>query len=111
MKTLLTCLLVLVMAGAAQAQVTFCYGWEDSGDALGCYNGENTDFYNDGTHVSEGVAALAAAKAQKEASEELGIESCCSKGERMAEADRLFAMADGDYGAGEGAVCVDEQAQ
>ena len=61
MKTLLTCLLVLAMTGAAHAQFTACYSWEDGGDALGCYNCDNTEYFNDTAHVSDGSASLAAA--------------------------------------------------
>jgi hypothetical protein len=61
MKTLLTIIALVALAGVATAQTeTHCYGWENGGDALGCWNCDNTTFLVDGTHVTEGVSALAA---------------------------------------------------
>lgn len=57
MKILITLIALFAMAGAAQAQMTACYGWEDAGTALGEYG--LVEYYNDGTHVSEGFSALA----------------------------------------------------
>jgi hypothetical protein len=62
MKTLLTVALLLLVAGAAQAQDTFCYSWEDNGDVLSCYLCENMTFYNDDTVASDGVRSLALAE-------------------------------------------------
>lgn len=58
MKTLLTLVFVLALATGAYAQNTFCYGWENGGDILGCWNCDNATYVNDGTHVSEGTSAL-----------------------------------------------------
>lgn len=62
MKTLLTCLLVLAVAGAAQAQTEACYSWEDGGDLLSCYLCENMTYFNDNTMASDGFASLAIAE-------------------------------------------------
>jgi len=60
MKTLLTIVCVLTLAAVANAQETHCYDWENPGDALGCYNCDNTTYLNDGTHTTNGSGALAA---------------------------------------------------
>ncbi|MCP4574264.1 MAG: hypothetical protein GY838_18030 [bacterium] len=62
MKTLLTLIFVLALAGGAYAQTeTHCYGWENGGDVLGCYNCDNAAYEVNGVHVTEGSSALAAA--------------------------------------------------
>ncbi len=60
MKTLLTVVALLLLASGAFAQETHCYGWENGGDILGCWNCDNTTYVVDGTHVTEGMSALAA---------------------------------------------------
>lgn len=59
MKQLFTLMAILSLtAGVAFAQQeTYCYGWEDGGTALGEYGLVN--YFNDGAHVSEGLASLA----------------------------------------------------
>ncbi|MFO7610713.1 MAG: hypothetical protein R6X35_16255 [Candidatus Krumholzibacteriia bacterium] len=59
MKTLFTCLLVLAVAGAASAQQTMTYGWEDGGEMLGCYSCEGMAYYNDNSFSLVGSASLA----------------------------------------------------
>jgi len=59
MKTLLTCLLALIIAGAASAQQTMTYGWEDGGEMLSCYTCDGMGFYNDNTVAEFGNASLA----------------------------------------------------
>lgn len=50
--------IVSLTAGVAFSQQdTYCYGWEDGGDALGEYGAVN--YFNDSAHVSEGLASLA----------------------------------------------------
>ena len=62
MKTLLTLIFVLALAASASAQVeTHCYGWENGGDILGIWNADNVAYEVNGTHVTEGANALAAA--------------------------------------------------
>jgi len=62
MKTLLTLVFVLTLtAGAAYSQQSACFGWEDGAStALGCYNCDNTDYFNDDAFVSEGSRSFAA---------------------------------------------------
>ncbi len=59
MKTLFTCLLVLAVAGAAYAQQTVTYGWEDGGEMLGCYACEGMAYYNDASFAEMGTHSLA----------------------------------------------------
>jgi len=59
MKTLLTCLLVLGLAGSALAQQTLTYGWEDGGEMLSCYLCDGMAFYNDTAVAEFGNASLA----------------------------------------------------
>ncbi len=56
MKTLLTLIAIMSLAGAASAQTYACYGWEDGGTSLGEFG--LVEYANDGTNVSEGVSAL-----------------------------------------------------
>ena len=59
MKTLLTILLVLAVAGAANAQQTVTYGWEDGGEGLDCYSCDGMAYYNDGSFAEFGTHSLA----------------------------------------------------
>lgn len=94
MKTLLTIIALVAFAGLANAQTTGCYGWEDGATSLGEFG--IVTYSNDGTNVSEGIAALKVAETGSGTGQIYGAWVCgLSEGDQVTASFDVYDMTAG----------------